>query len=302
MAIKLARLHGTLPNSSLPDLPKIGNRQTPTSEVPLLTPPSSAGLPTAANASTTSLPARPRTAPVHTPPSPFPASPPQSVRHFEPVHSRQVSDASTSSTIASSVASSVARPSYAQRPATALAFAITTEDPVSLVPRELQKMFDTATKMLAKALSLELCYLAALDLASTSPDGPSLRILSARGLPSPAPSFDPNLHLRALRAPEGGLIYKNPRFIPNGSGSYASGILIPILEVRRVGYVLCGYTQQSEREFVQRDLSYMVKFAEQLEAGVAKLGRSDQVGSMLMARSSSAASASSTGSFRGRFD
>lgn len=160
-------------------------------------------------------------------------------------------------------------------------------------------MFDTATKMLAKALALDLVYLAALDL-HILPE-PSLRILSARGLPSPAPSFDPNLHLKALRSPEGGLVYKNPRFVSNGSGSYSSGILIPVIEVRRVGYVLCGYTQQPDREFVQRDLGYLVRFAEQLEAGCAKLGRSDQV-SALMARSSSAASASSTGSIRGRYD
>ncbi|GAA5953714.1 hypothetical protein JCM3765_006946 [Sporobolomyces pararoseus] len=303
MAIKLARLHGSLPNASLPDLPKLTSN-----EVPLLTPPSSAGIPSLTNASTTSLPARPKTAPHVPPPSSFPASPPASVRQFNnnpTLHSRHTSTASTASTVASSVGSLVAAAvppsssSFPQRPSTALAFAITTEDPVSLVPREIQKMFDTATKMLAKALALDLVYLAALDL-HLLPE-PSLRILSARGLPSPAPSFDPKLHLKALRSPEGGLIYKNPRFVPNGSGSYASGILIPVIEVRRVGYVLCGYTQQPEREFAQRDLGYLVRFAEQLEAGCAKLGRSDQVAS-LMQRSSSAASASSTGSLRGRYD
>ncbi|GAA6015867.1 hypothetical protein JCM11491_007217 [Sporobolomyces phaffii] len=292
MTIKLARLHGSLPNASLPDLPKLNSN-----EVPLLTPPTSAGLPSLANASTISLPARPKTAPIHPPP----LSPPSSVRQVNStLHARQTSTASTSSTVASSIASSAVPPSpYVQRPSTALAFAITTDDPVSLVPRELQKMFDTATKMLAKALDLDLVYLASLDLRLL-PE-PSLRILSARGLPSPAPSFDPNLHLKALRAQEGGLIYKNPRFVPSGPGSYSSGILIPVMEVRRVGYVLCGYTQQPERDFVQRDLSYFVRFAEQLEAGCAKLGRSDQV-SALMARSPSAASASSTGSFRGRYD
>ncbi|GAA5935345.1 GAF domain-containing protein [Sporobolomyces koalae] len=295
MAIKLARLHGSLPNASLPDLPKITSN-----EVPLLTPPSSAGLTSAANSSSVSLPApaRPKTAPAAPVPS-LPASPPASVHQFNALHSRHTSTASTSSVGASSVTSSAAYPpQYLQRPSTALAFAVTTEDPVSLVPRDLQKMFDTATKMLAKALELDLVYLAALDL-HVSPE-PTLRILSARGLPSPAPSFDPNLHLKALRAPEGGLIYKNPRYVPNGPGSYSSGILIPILEVRRVGYVLCGYTQHAQRDFVQRDLSYMVKFAEQLETGVARLGRTDPQLSPLMARSPSAASAASSGTTIGK--
>ncbi|GAA5909481.1 GAF domain-containing protein [Sporobolomyces salmoneus] len=294
MAIKLARLHGSLPNASLPDLPKFTSNA-----VPLPTPPPSAGLPSAANASSASLPARPKTAPS----SSFPASPPPSVRHANnTLHARHTSTASNASTAASSSASSIAPPSasYAARPSTALAFAVTTEDPVSSVPRDTQKMFDTAMKMLAKALTLDLVYLAALDL-SVLPE-PSLRILSARGLPTPAPSFDPNLHLKSLRAREGGLVYRNPRYVAGGNGSfYASGLLIPVIEVRRVGYVLCGYTQQPDREFVQKDLAYFVRFAEQLELSCAKLGRSDQVAS-LMARSSSAASASSTGSLRGRYE
>ncbi|GAA6063976.1 hypothetical protein JCM10212_005786 [Sporobolomyces blumeae] len=314
MSIKLARLHGAIPNASLPDLPKVVNASAGSTEVSLPTPPSSAGLPPAVgNASSVSLPA-PRSKQVESGVS-LPASPPLSLHRFDSMHShsRHTSDTSEVSTVPSSVAS---KPQPFRRPATALAFAVTTEDPVSLVPRDLQKVFDTATKMLAKALDLDLVYLAALDLAiPTSQGGPTLRILSARGLPSPAPSFDPALHLKALRAPEGGLIYKNPRFVPNGysSGTYASGILIPVLEVRRVGYVLCGYTQRDEREFVQRDLGYMVKFAEQLETACARLGRGDQLAAGLldldMARSDSVQSnhssrvgaESTAGSVHGRY-
>ena len=76
--------------------------------------------------------------------------------------------------------------------------------------------------MLSKSLNLSLVYLVALDLTSPSYN---LTLLSSCGLPSPPPSFDPSLHFKALRAPEGGLLYQNTR----GGKGFASGLLVPIL-------------------------------------------------------------------------
>ena len=104
--------------------------------------------------------------------------------------------------------------------------------------------------------------------------GGKLRVLASHGLPSPPPSFDPALHVKALRAPEGGLIYKSARFNPAATASYASGILIPVLEVRRTGFVLCSYSRSPTRQFVQRDLALLVKMAESLEGSCINAAKS----------------------------
>lgn len=210
----------------------------------------------------------------------------------EPPRPRRTSDAM--STISSTTTLDLAGPTSHStaaamsrgQSAPAFALSVTTEDPLSSVPRDAQERMDTGTRLLAKALEVELTYLAAIDLAAPPPlsstssgsdsgsatGGDSFRILAAHGLPSPAPAFDPALHLKALRAPEGGLVYKNPRHGASAS-SYSAGILIPVLEVRRTGYVLCAYSQRGEREFSQRDLSYMVKFAQALETACIKASR-----------------------------
>lgn len=220
------------------------------------------------------------------PPAPttaLPATPPQSVHHHHQSrisHSREgsFSDASIASSSrrgsdTPSAQGSSLRPGRRPSTATGLSLAMTTEAPVTAVPKDLQRVFDQATKMLAKALGVSLVYLVALDLI---PSSPTLRVLAAHGLSNPAPSFDPALHLKALRAPEGGLLYRNPRYSPEGEGlGYAQGMLIPILEVRRVGYCLCAYTKEADRQFEQKDLALMVKFAEQLETYVTKLGRTN---------------------------
>ncbi|GAA5857540.1 hypothetical protein JCM8547_009329 [Rhodosporidiobolus lusitaniae] len=264
MAQKMARLHQQMPKPALAAPPALAS--------PPLTPPPSAGFPSPA-----SVPMRPKTS--SGPGSPLPATPPASIHRYGSVsassHSRRDSDGdSTSSSIP---ASQIVQP---RRP-TALSLGVTTDDPISALPREVQKQLDTAVKMLAKALELELVYVAALDLAlldapssTSSSSSAKLRILSSHGLPHPPPSFDPALHLKALRAPEGGLIYKNPRFVPSSLVStYAAGILIPILEVRRQGYVLCGYSRSADKNFVQRDLTYFVRFAEGLEAACIRASK-----------------------------
>ncbi|GAA6027351.1 hypothetical protein JCM8097_002618 [Rhodosporidiobolus ruineniae] len=276
MATKMARLQSSFAPGKPALLPPPCLSPPPLASPPL-TPPPSAGFPTPPL-----IQQRPKTAP-GPPGAALPATPPASLHRFGSVstsshgHARQDSDVEST---ASSVPSQVVQP---RRP-TALSLAVTTDDPVSALPREVQKQFDTAVRMLAKALELELVYLAALDLSfaassptdSSSPALNPIRILSAHGLPQPPPSFDPSLHLKALRAPEGGLIYKNPRFSPSTvstTATYAAGILIPVLEVRRTGYVLCGYTRKEKRDFVQRDLTYFVRFAEGLEAGCIRASK-----------------------------
>ena len=214
----------------------------------------------------------------------LPSTPPQSFHDSRrSTHSREGSFSDAASVTSSRRASeqiitqgSSLRPEGRRpsAPLAALGLACTTEAPVTAVAKDIQRVFDQACKMLAKALGFSLVYLVALDL--TPGVAPTLKVLASHGLTNPAPSFDPALHLKALRAPEGGLLYRNPRFDPTGdTTAYASGLMIPILECRKKGYVLCGYTRDVEREFEQKDLQITVKFAEELESYVTKLGRSN---------------------------
>lgn len=146
-----------------------------------------------------------------------------------------------------------------------------------------QKLFDSATRALGNGLDLQLVYLVALDLSAASKTtDPPLTLLSSHGLDSAStstttqPSFDPALHLKALRAPEGGLLFKNPAFAQGQaqpsttSTSFASGILLPVTEHQnrtsgqRTGWVLAGYTKDPEREFGEDELSYFLQVVGQL--------------------------------------
>ncbi|KAM0787266.1 hypothetical protein ACM66B_006501 [Microbotryomycetes sp. NB124-2] len=234
------------------------------------------------------------------PPAPSALAPPAVLRAARPEHVRTgsdaVSDATSSSRRTSVDAASISsattaltapsissnRTKHGSNGGGGLSLAVTSEAPVSAIPRDLQRVFDQAVKMLAKALDLSLVYLVSLDMSQQHIAGPTLKVLSSYGMPSPAPSFDPALHMKALRAPEGGLLYKNPKFssTPNAlapnSPAFAQGMLIPVIEVRRLGYVLSGYTKDADRQFEQRDLSMMVKFSEQLEAFCTRLGKGGQ--------------------------
>ncbi|GAA6046531.1 hypothetical protein JCM3770_006195 [Rhodotorula araucariae] len=295
-AQKLRHVRGSLPAGSAPQLSRSALRLPPN-----LAPASSSSADLAAPSAPSAAPAvppsaayprRPQTA-GNPPASALPATPPSSIRHADQ-RARARTDSDAASTVSSIPASDIVAP---RRPSV-LSLGTTTEDPVSALPREVQKTFDTAVRMLARSLDLDLVYLAALDLAALASvpapaNGASftsaaamnaaasskLRILAAHGLPTPPPSFDPALHVKALRAPEGGLIYKNPRFSPTVTASYAAGILIPVLEVRRTGFVLCAYTRAAERAFVQRDLALLVKMAEGLESACVKASKSLSAGS-----------------------
>ncbi|KDE03559.1 hypothetical protein MVLG_05944, partial [Microbotryum lychnidis-dioicae p1A1 Lamole] len=143
----------------------------------------------------------------------LPLTPPDSLKGsrnhgYTQEHARKGSDSS------SSMSSFTSDRPVARRPSgfNTLSLAVTSKDPVTAVPKDLHKVFDQANRMLAKALALDLVYLVSLDVAalnSGTNTHSALRVLSACGMPSPPPTLDPALHLKALRAPEGGLLYSN---------------------------------------------------------------------------------------------
>jgi hypothetical protein len=125
-------------------------------------------------------------------------------------------------------------------------------------------------------LDLSLVYLVSLDLSREEEGLSPLTLLSAHNLPATKPSFDPSLHLKALRAPEGGLLFKNPLVAASVDGAfdgpgYASGILLPVAESQplRKGWVLAGYTRDGSREFEEEELEYFTKVVEQLKKVVS---------------------------------
>ncbi|KAK4053305.1 hypothetical protein OIO90_003917 [Microbotryomycetes sp. JL221] len=146
-----------------------------------------------------------------------------------------------------------------------------------------QKVFDLATKTLGQGLDLSLVYLVSLNNLETNATSTTsikggivkLNLLSSWNLPQSTPSFDASLHLKALRAPEGGLLFKNPLVNPSqqptGSSTtstqqaYASGILLPVVEHDGTGYVLAGYTKDSKREFDEQELNAFLQVVEQLQ-------------------------------------
>ncbi|KAL8283135.1 hypothetical protein RQP46_005913 [Phenoliferia psychrophenolica] len=129
----------------------------------------------------------------------------------------------------------------------------------------MQKTFDSATQALSTVLDLTLVYLVAIDIADPSQP---LTIISSHGPLNPAPELDPGLHLQALRAPEGGLIYQSS----SGETSFTSGLLVPVLELKTVGYVLAGFSLD-KRLFTDRDMSSCTQFARLQEQWVARIGK-----------------------------
>ncbi|CAH7667915.1 hypothetical protein PPACK8108_LOCUS2357, partial [Phakopsora pachyrhizi] len=72
-----------------------------------------------------------------------------------------------------------------------------------------QKILDLATKLVSDTLDLSLVYLVAVAPPANSESGKTI-IISGYNIPLPVPILDPELHLKALNAPEGGLLYQNP--------------------------------------------------------------------------------------------
>ncbi|GAA5861962.1 hypothetical protein JCM3774_001367 [Rhodotorula dairenensis] len=118
---------------------------------------------------------------------------------------------------------------------------------------------------LAKTLDLSLVYVVKLDLSRCPPPPATtglvgLELLAAHNLPEEShASFDPALHLRALRAPEGGLLFRSPA---ESGGKFASGVLLPVAETPgnhasgsgAQGWVLAGYTVERERKWSSREM------------------------------------------------
>ncbi|GAA6009009.1 hypothetical protein JCM10207_004063 [Rhodosporidiobolus poonsookiae] len=138
-------------------------------------------------------------------------------------------------------------------------------------------IFSAACTSLASSLSLSLVYLVLLDLSACPPapslvGSPTLTLIAAHNLPTDAnASFDPALHLRALRAPEGGLLYRSPssssRNGEKAASGFASGILLPVAETESKGYVLAGYTTEARRRWGEKEMDAFEKVRE----GVAKV-------------------------------
>mgnify|MGYP001568750198 CR=1 FL=1 len=119
-------------------------------------------------------------------------------------------------------------------------------------------------------LGLCLVYAVSLDVSPSLPS-PKLSLLSASNLPNPAPEFDAPLHFQALRAHEGGLLYVKKQ--GSDAPGYETGMLIPIMEARKIGWVLCGYSS-AKRRFGAADLEEFAKTAERLESWFPRGARS----------------------------
>lgn len=148
-------------------------------------------------------------------------------------------------------------PLPAPPPSTAAAQNHTTlPSPVADTPSS--STFAAACTSLAQSLDLSLVYLVSLDLSSCPPapsitGQPALTLIAAHNLPlDSSASFDPALHLRALRAPEGGLLYRSPEHV---KGGFASGILLPVAESEDKGWVLAGYTTERARKWGEREMA-----------------------------------------------
>ncbi|BGP13884.1 hypothetical protein JCM10213_002523 [Rhodosporidiobolus nylandii] len=134
-------------------------------------------------------------------------------------------------------------------------------------------IYTSACTSLASTLELSLVYLVELDLSTCEPapslsGSPTLSLLAAHNLPTGSnASFDPSLHLRALRAPEGGLLYRSPTSPSTGGSGFASGVLLPVAETDTKGWVLAGYTTQQKRRWADKEMDEF----EKVRAGVAKV-------------------------------
>lgn len=159
------------------------------------------------------------------------------------------------------------------------------EDGKSAIKPKMQKIFDLATKLVGDTLDLSLVYLIAVKPAREgSTESDQTVVLSGYNLPSPLPVFDPKLHLRALHAAEGGLLYQNPstseaeeaglKSVTLASDPYASAMIIRVGEEpngNSGGFLLAGFTSDAKRVIGGEDVSYMKQFSGELSRYTSKL-------------------------------
>jgi hypothetical protein len=119
------------------------------------------------------------------------------------------------------------------------------------------RTYAMALRLVAETLFFDLVYLVRLGLPAGAPtpaDEIKVALVAAHGLPKVnAAQFDPALHVKALRAPERGLLYQNPRREELKDGEqfpaqeYASALLVPIVEDDARGFVMAAYTSEASR-------------------------------------------------------
>lgn len=165
------------------------------------------------------------------------------------------------------------------------------EDVNWAVKPTVRKVFDLATKLVAETLDLSLVYLAAAAPHNTASELGRTVIISGYNVPDPVPFFDTALHLKALRTPEGGLLYQNPSIEESEkeglqfksstpqvgdsrTNTFASAMLLAVsskAEHNGGGFILAGYTDDPKRVFGAEDVSYMKQFAHELSRYTNKL-------------------------------
>ncbi|KAI9600925.1 hypothetical protein H4Q26_000719 [Puccinia striiformis f. sp. tritici PST-130] len=159
------------------------------------------------------------------------------------------------------------------------------EDVNAVVKPKMRKVFDLATKLIGETLDLSLVYLTAVVPHGESNELGRTLIISGHNIPLPVPVFDAGLHLRALRAPEGGFLYQNPSvqeseeasLQPKGSGGpkpYASAMLLAVgteAQPNSGGFVLAGYTDDPKRVFGAEDVGFMKQFSLELSRYTSRL-------------------------------
>ncbi|EFP90938.2 uncharacterized protein PGTG_17210 [Puccinia graminis f. sp. tritici CRL 75-36-700-3] len=153
----------------------------------------------------------------------------------------------------------------------------------ALTPK-MRKVFDLATNLIGQTLDFSLVCLVAVVPASVSNGSARTMILSGYNIPSPVPVIDGNLCLRALRAPQGGLLYQNPtaeesekaglRFQSTGVKPCASAMILAIgteAYHNSGGFILSGYTDDPKKVFGAEDVLFMNKFAQELSNYTSKI-------------------------------
>ncbi|OAV89581.1 hypothetical protein PTTG_28646 [Puccinia triticina 1-1 BBBD Race 1] len=163
------------------------------------------------------------------------------------------------------------------------------EDIDAVLNPQVRKVMDLATQLIGETLDLSLVYLTAVLPPRKSDESGRTMIISGHNIPIPVPVFDAGLHLRALREPDGSLLYQNPSssektvLQPKSSSPtvkeqrpnpYASAMIFAVgTEAYNDsgGFVLAGYTDDPKRVFGSEDASFMKKFADELSSHTSKL-------------------------------
>jgi len=152
----------------------------------------------------------------------------------------------------------------------------------SMTPK-MRKVFNLATTLIGETLDLSMVFLTAVVPSENG--GAKTLILSGYNTPEPAPVIDGALCLRALRAPQGGLLYQSPTaqeaeeagLQPRSPGAApcASAMLLAVGSEASSrssgGFVLSAYTPDRLRVFGPEDVLFMTKFAHELARYTSKI-------------------------------